>query len=74
MGESETTPVKVRCRMMMNAQGKWAVYGWTGASDDDCDSVLYDMMGGEETNSARQFWITAEVPLPQSVEIEGKLE
>lgn len=66
----ETT--RVRIKVLLNAEGKWAAYGWTNATDGDQDEVLYDMMSGEDTTSAREFWVSADLELPQPIEIEGE--
>jgi hypothetical protein len=66
--------VRVRVRVLLNAEGKWAAYGWTDATDDDCDSVLYDMMGAEDTLSARAYYLTAEIEIPRPVEVAAQVE
>ncbi len=68
MAEDQKT-TEVRIKVMVNKDGRWAAYGYTDATDGDPDDVLYDMMSGEDTTTAREFWITASVPTPQAVEI-----
>ena len=65
--------VTVRVRLLMNADGKWAAYGYTVATGDDEDEVLYDMMSSEDTSSARSFYLTAQVPKPQVFDVPAEV-
>lgn len=66
--------VRVRIKLLMNAGGKWAAYGWNDATDDDATGALYAMMGDEEVDTARTFYLIAEIPKPQPVEIAASVE
>ena len=61
--------VRVRVKVLVNAAGKYVAYGYTSAGDGDHDDVLCDMMSGEDTATAREFTVTAEIPLPHVVEV-----
>lgn len=63
--------VKVRVRGWIAQDGKWAIYGYTEASEDDADSVLLDMMDAE---GMRPFWLIAEVEVPKAVEVQAAVE
>ena len=65
--------VHVRVKVIINADGEWAAYSHTHDTDDS-DGVLYDMMDGQDIESARSFYLVADIPLPKSVEIHAKLE
>ena len=67
MTDPQTT--RVRIKVLINSEGKYAAYGWDAAEDGEPDEVLYDMMDGKDTATAREFWVTAEIPTPQPVEI-----
>lgn len=70
MTETPAT-TRIRIKVLINAEGKFAAYGYTSAVDGEQDDVLYDMMSGEDTATAREFWVNAEIPTPQVVEIEA---
>lgn len=64
--------MEIRVRGWINAEGKWAVYGWDGATDDDAESVLQDMM--TDSDMGRPFWLVAEIEVPKAIEIEATVE
>lgn len=53
--------MKIRIRLMMNADGEWAAYGWNGASEGDETEVLYDMLSSYDTSNVRTYDLTAEI-------------
>lgn len=64
--------MKIRVRGWINAEGKWAVYGYTDAADDEADSVLQDMMTDDDMG--RPFWLIAEVEAPSPIEVAATVE
>jgi hypothetical protein len=65
---------RVRVKLLINSQGEWVAYGWSGAGDDDPDGVLYDMMSDKDTDYAHTVFLTAEVPLPARAEFEVRAQ
>jgi hypothetical protein len=72
--DGQQPSVAVRVRLLINADGKWAAYGWTAANEEEADEVLFDMMGDNDVMSARSYYLTARIPLPQSHEIAAAVE
>lgn len=58
---------RIRVRGWINADGKWAMYGYTNSTDDNADSVLQDMMADEDMG--RPFWLVADVEVPEPMEV-----
>lgn len=71
MADSSEQTTRVRIKVLVNADGRYAAYGYTDADANGYDDVLYDMMSDEEITSAREFVVTAEIPTPKAVEIEA---
>jgi hypothetical protein len=61
-GSVKTQPVRIK--VLLNAAGEWAAYGYNECERGDPDEVLCDMMSDKETDTARMFWVNAELPLP----------
>jgi hypothetical protein len=66
--------VRVRVRLMIDSKGKWAAYSYSGCTDDEADSVLFDMLPDGEIETARIFVLTADVPMPEIPEIPADVE
>lgn len=71
-GSARRAKVKVRVRGWINAEAKWAVYGYTEATQDDADEVLADMMA--DADMGRPFWLVAEVEIPAEIEVPATEE
>lgn len=54
---------KVRVRLMLNADGNWAAYGWDGADPGDEHETLYAMMEASNTDNVRFFDLVTELPI-----------
>lgn len=63
----ETT--RIRIKVLVNSDGEYAAYGFDGADVGVLDEVLDDMMSEKDSASAREFWVTADIPMPQPIEI-----
>ena len=63
---------RVRIKVLMNAAGEWSAYGYNDSERGDPDEVLYDMMSDKNVDTARMFWVSADLPLPAAeIEIEA---
>lgn len=63
--------VKVRILVAVDSKGEWSAYGYTNndeATNHEC--LWLEGMDGREA----YYWVTAEVPIPETKEIEGKVE
>lgn len=66
---------RVRVKVLINAFGEWAAYGWTTADNNDADDVLYDMLIDKDTSTARAYWLVADIPLPpDNIEFDAQVE
>lgn len=65
--------VKVRIACAVNSRGEYHAQGWAGAEGEEAKDAIWDALepdpGGEVVH-----WITAEVPVPEAVELAGTLE
>ena len=61
----------IRVRGWLNAEGKWAAYGYKDCTEDEADSVLQDML--PDVDMGRPFWMTAEIEIPDAVEVVAKV-
>lgn len=62
---------KVRVKVLLGASGNYLAYGWKDAGDKEPDDTLYDSI---EELQTREYWITAELPLPCADAEEFKAE
>ena len=65
--------VKVRVAVAVGNTGQWVAAGSTGHDDPMADaSACVEMNGGEPEDVERvaQFWLTAELPIPDAAEPE----
>lgn len=59
--------VPVRIAVAVDSDGFWSARAWKGASPRELASWL-------DTDPRCLVWVTASVPLPQSVEVQGSVE
>jgi hypothetical protein len=64
--------VRVRAKVLVNGDGQYAAYGFADADEGTIDDVLSSMMDDHDTFTARSYWLVADIPLPQTVEIEAE--
>lgn len=67
--------VKVRIPVVVDQQGRFYAYGWSGSgSPTKLDHLLeltdHDTIGPGEV----LHWVSAELPVPESVEVEAVVE
>lgn len=63
---------KVRIKVLINEEGDYCGMGWQDAGEKDRDDTIYESIAGL---NVREYWITAQVPLPgRAEEIEGSVE
>ena len=65
-----TKTVKVRIAVAVDPSGNWESCGWRGSSDEEAMDVAVESVG---TSEAR-YLVTAELPIPEAVEVAGKVE
>lgn len=66
-----TKTVRVRVPVAVSPDGHWYAYGWHSASENDAQSVIYDMAGDEDL---AWRWLVAEVELPAAQEVQADVE
>lgn len=67
--------VKVRIPVAVNANEQWCVtYGSLDTSDKDFLRRIFDEAKEFGVSTPSIVWITAEVPIPEPVEVEGSVE
>lgn len=68
--------VEVRAAVAVAANGEWSIAGWSGADDADMAPYALRELAASEPQCKVSYTriITARVPLPQSQEIEGRVE
>lgn len=66
--------VKVRIAVCVNSDGQWAASGWSTADKDQMEDVASDMLTEFPLGNDTIHYITAEVPLPSSLELRGVVE
>ncbi len=59
--------VQVRIAVAVNSYGAWNAYGRECSDDDETMACVIEGHSG----SISQFWITAELPVPEVVEAAG---
>ena len=67
--KAQPKTTRVRIKILVNGKGEYAAYGFDAVQNDEADEVLYDMMCSKDTATAREFWVTADIPIPQPVEV-----
>jgi hypothetical protein len=65
-----TKTVKVRIAVAVDHNGGWSAYGGSGMSDEESMEEAVFNVGYIPT----QFFVTAELPVPEQVEVEGEVE
>ncbi len=67
------TSVKVRIAVAVDDRGDWYAVGWKDALSDDMEGdALGQLMDG--STYKQLYWITAELPIPEPVKVEGTVE
>jgi len=61
---------KVRIKVLIDDTGNYCGYGWRGASDKEPDDTIYEVIEGYPSKA---YWITAELPIPTTEEVEAVL-
>lgn len=63
----------IRIPMIATADGKWAANGSSGLEKDGPDWAWIDEMADHKTPLVcpQRFWVTVEIDLPETKEIEG---
>lgn len=66
------TTVTVRIAVAVGTNGAWSCVGanWAGDEDDSVGRAALNQISGQ----ASLFWVTATLPIPEPVEVEGKVE
>lgn len=64
--------VRVRIAVAVTESGDWSACGGKGMLDEDCRSAALDGLGDGDIDSVH--WIVADVPIPESTQIEGTVE
>lgn len=62
---------RVRIAVAIDEKGNFTVSGWNGATDDHMRASVIDFF--EPDGSEVVHFIEADVPLPESITIEGKV-
>ena len=63
--------VEVRIACAVDRLGQWAAHGiWRHSDTQNRENIFVDDL----ENGEAYFWITARVPLPVAVEVEGRVE
>lgn len=64
--------MQIRIKVLINAEGQWAGYGWKGASDRDADDTLTECVPYE--GAMQEYWLTADIPVPEAIETPAQCE
>ncbi len=66
------TSVKVRIAVAVDNDGDWYAVGWLDAEEGgSAKGYAEDELAKK---AAHYFWVTAELPIPEPVEVEGTVE
>ena len=69
---SRAKTVKVRIAVAVDEHGRWQAYGGTSLPDRDVMSLA---VNGTTAHIAwRECWVTAELPIPEPLEVAGEVE
>lgn len=74
--ETMSKTVKVRIAVAVNEKGEWVASGWRtqrGGDDMANPSDNYLSNAAREDVGGSVYWIEAEVPVPETLTIQGKL-
>ena len=65
--------IKVRIPAVVSADGKWCAYGYPSAQVDPDWSMVEEVAdnGNDPCFGYQRLWITAELPVPDMVEIDA---
>lgn len=62
--------VKVRIACAVDSDGCWAAHGWLGAPDKTAVECSVEVLREGE----RVYWLTAELPIPEPIEVQAEVE
>ena len=62
--------VKVRIAVAVDSEGNWSACGWNDAAEDMLLNPVLDTLGPV----SMWRWITAELPIPEPLEVAGEVE
>lgn len=71
-----TRSVKVRICVAIAESGKeWCASGWSDAETDEemREQAEFELRAAQRENVAFR-WVTADIPLPEELEVEGEVE
>lgn len=64
--------IKVRIPAVISPDGKWCAYGYPGVMKDPDWSMVEEVAdNGEPSYEYKRLWITVELPIPETAEIEA---
>ena len=68
--------VRVRIAVAVDIDGNWNSEGWSGRHPHDLkEQALEELAHQTDTNiPTALYWVTADLPIPQAVEVEGEVE
>lgn len=66
--------MKIRIVVAVGPDGKWRAFGSNLDDDDIANETALLLLPSKSRTDAKIYWISAEVPFPQPVEIEGRVE
>ena len=66
--------MKIRIAVAVGPDGKWRAFASNLDDDDTADETALILFPPKSRTDAKIYWISAEVPDPQPVEIEGRVE
>ena len=64
--------IKVRIAVVVDDAGDWNSVGWSGsASSSEQMSLAGEPM---ERQALAEYWVTAELPVPEAIEVVGQVD
>ena len=66
--------MKIRIAVAVGPDGKWRAFGTEKDDDTSAEETALMLLPFSLRAKAVIYWITAEVPVPQSAEIEGRVQ
>lgn len=61
--------MKVRIKVLIDAEGNYAGYGFTNARSLELDDTIYEAV--PVNGPVQEYWLTADLPLPSAIEVEA---
>jgi hypothetical protein len=65
---------QIKIRVLVNSNGDWAAYSWSDSTPDDCEEVLFDMMGDKDVWNVQFVNVVVDIPVPEEATVEGQVE